>query len=159
VGVIFNREVEQALGALERTGTWMGVIVASFIALYVAVKLLQRQRLKALYRAKRISPEEVAAMLAAGQPLAILDARTELALLDDPRVLPFSHRVDSPEAAAVIAASFEGHTLVSFCTCPNEASAAVVARHLIGAGFRDVRVLAGGTVAIDALHPFALEAP
>jgi hypothetical protein len=39
-------------------------------------------------------------------------------------------------------------TIVTFCTCPNEASAAVLARQLIDAGYRHVRVLTGGNDAI-----------
>lgn len=156
IGMIFTREVDLAIAALERTGPWVVVVVASAIALWVVVKLLQRQRLKALYRAKRISPEEVAAMVARGHPMVILDARSELAFQDDPRMLPHSHRVPSPEGATVIARPFADRTIVSFCTCPNEASAAVIASHLIAAGFRDVRVLAGGAPAIDALYPYAL---
>ena len=40
--------------------------------------------------------------------------------------------------------SASGHEVIVYCACPNEASAAMVARQLMRAGFKRVRPLAGG---------------
>ena len=42
-------------------------------------------------------------------------------------------------------------TLITFCTCPNEASAAVLAEKLLKAGCSRVRVLTGGIDPLEAL--------
>ena len=42
-------------------------------------------------------------------------------------------------------------TIVTFCTCPNEASAALMAEQLIKAGYKRVRVLTGGKDALATL--------
>jgi rhodanese-related sulfurtransferase len=154
-GTIFGREVDRLLDTLETMGNRVTWWVVGAIALWVLVKAVQRQRLKRLYRARRIAADDVAEMLRADAPLVILDVRSELAWSDDPRALPRAVRVETPEMAASVAEDFRGHTLVSFCTCPNEASAAVVAQKLIAAGFGDVRILAGGTAALDLLAPLA----
>ena len=43
-------------------------------------------------------------------------------------------------------------TIITFCTCPNEASAALLAQRLIKAGYSSVRVLAGGEEALAELQ-------
>jgi len=48
-----------------------------------------------------------------------------------------------------------GHTIITFCTCPNEASAAMIAEQLLRAGHSRVRVLTGGQAALEALGRFA----
>lgn len=155
LGMIFSRELDRALTALEGGGIWALLVLAALLAVYVGIKAWQRARLRALYRTARISAAEVAALLEAGEPVVILDARSELAWLDDPRPLPASHRTASPDDALELATRFHAHTLISFCTCPNEAGAALLAQRLVGAGHRKVRVLAGGAQAIDALHRYA----
>jgi membrane protein DedA with SNARE-associated domain/rhodanese-related sulfurtransferase len=154
-GVIFGREVDRVLDMMERTGSHLPWVIVTLIAMWVAAKVWQRRRLRGLYRAKRIDAQEVAEWLRTDAPMMILDARSEIAWRDDPRPLPHAERVETPEMAVEIAARADGVTLVSFCTCPNEASAAVIAQRLIDAGFRDVRILAGGTEALDLLAPLA----
>ena len=44
-----------------------------------------------------------------------------------------------------------GRTIVTFCLCPNEASAALVAERLMRAGHHGVRVLSGGEEALAML--------
>jgi hypothetical protein len=151
MGVIFSREVDRVLDSLESMGSRVPWIFLALLAIYVGVKLWQRRRLRTLYRATRIGAQELTRRLAAGDDIVVLDARSELAWRDDPRRLPRSTRLDSLESAVSVAEAFRGKTLVSFCTCPNEASAAVVAQRLIAAGHRDVRVLAGGEEALEAL--------
>lgn len=155
LGMIFSRELDRALAALEDGGVWAVPVLAGLLGLYLGLKAWQRARLRALYRTARISAEEVASLLEAGEPIVILDARSELAWIDDPRPLPASHRTPSPDEALEIAARFRAHTLISFCTCPNEAGAALLAQRLVDAGHRKVRVLAGGPQAIEALHRYA----
>jgi hypothetical protein len=42
-------------------------------------------------------------------------------------------------------------TVITFCTCPSEASAALLAEQLIRSGYKRVRVLTGGSAALEAL--------
>src|SRR5258708_14736673 len=154
--MILSREIDMALGVLERSGPWMVAVVVLLLAIFIGGKDLERRRLPSLSRARRIQPAEVATLVEEGKPLVILDARSDLAWQDDPRALPKAMRVPSPEDAVAIAGRFSDHMLVAFCTCPSEASAAVLAHRLILAGYTDVRVLAGGTQAIALLHPLTL---
>ncbi len=151
VGMVFSREVNRVIEAMGAIGGWSLLALSALFALYLAGKLAHRRRLRNLYRLVRITPAEVAGLLADGEDLLLLDARSELALQADPRVLPRSIRADDRLALNRLPGDARDRTLVTFCTCPNEASAALLADRLIRAGFSRVRVLSGGTQALEVL--------
>ena len=64
---------------------------------------------------------------------------------------PRSIILNDPRAIEALPRELRDKTVVTFCTCPNEASAAFIADLLLKAGYRNVRVLTGGTDALDAL--------
>jgi len=155
-GAVFSREVDRVLQAMNWFGPRALAIVALLLGLYIAAKLMHRNALRRLHRLVRISPQELSALLAAGDPLVIVDARSEVARRSDPRLLPRAIVFDDACPVSGLSSELRGQTLVTFCTCPNEASAALLAEQLMKAGHRSVRVLTGGTEALDVL---AHEAP
>lgn len=150
-GAIFSREVTVLLDAMSWIGGGAFVLLAALLALYVAAKLLHRRRLVLLHRRVRISPDEIVQLLAEESDLVIVDARSALARAEDPRMLPRSIVLDDGTAIDMLATDSSDRTIVTFCTCPNEASAALLADKLIKAGAARVRVLTGGVEALDAL--------
>jgi rhodanese-related sulfurtransferase len=155
-GMIFSREVQRLLDLLAMIGGLSLGLVALAFALYVGVKVAYRVRLRRLYRLVRIAPHELAAMLAVDPQVMILDTRSRLARENDPRTLPNAIDFDESDVIAIPPPDSEGRTIVTFCTCPNEASAALLAERLLKAGHARVRVLTGGA---DALAAFAERAP
>ena len=152
-GMIFSREVNRLIEAMGTIGGWSLLLVSSLFALYIALKFAHRRRLRALYRLVRIAPDEVLQLLADDDDLLILDARTDLARREDPRSLPRSIAVRDDDVFGLLPPDALDRTIVTFCTCPNEASAAFLADRLIKAGYSKVRVLSGGTAALEALSP------
>jgi membrane protein DedA with SNARE-associated domain/rhodanese-related sulfurtransferase len=150
-GMIFSREVNRVLEAMGMIGGWSLVILGGLFALYVLAKAAHRMRLRNLYRAVRIEPEEMAALIAANRDLLILDARSSLARAADARTLPGSIQFDHDDRLERLPADARNRTIITFCTCPNEASAALLAQKLIRAGYESVRVLAGGEDALAKL--------
>ena len=67
--------------------------------------------------------------------------------------------LDERSALDVLPKGRRDQTIVTFCTCPNEASAALLAEQLIRAGFGRVRVLTGGADAIEFLSAYSEVAP
>jgi membrane protein DedA with SNARE-associated domain/rhodanese-related sulfurtransferase len=151
-GMIFSREVNRALAYMSAIGGWALVLIGALVAIYVGMKLLQRLRLKRLHRLVRISPAETAELLEEDPDLLIIDARTSLSRADDPRVLPRSVVLGNRTIVEVLPLEARGRTIVTFCTCPNEASAALLAEQLIQAGYRRVRILTGGPDALTTLN-------
>jgi membrane protein DedA with SNARE-associated domain/rhodanese-related sulfurtransferase len=150
-GVIFSREIARALVALSWIGGGSIAILLALLFIYIGAKLLHRHRLRRLHRLVRISPDEVAELLAEDPDLVILDARSALARSEDPRLLPRSILLDERRPVDVLPQGRRDQTIVTFCTCPNEASAALLAEQLIKAGYGRVRVLTGGASAIAML--------
>jgi len=150
-GMIFSREVNRLLGHMSVVGSWSLAIFAGLVALYVGMKLLHRRRLVRLHRLVRISPSEVSELLAKDPEALIVDARTTLARDGDPRELPRSVILGDRTAIEVLTLDARARTIVTFCTCPNEASAALLAEELLRAGFQRVRVLTGGEGALEVL--------
>lgn len=154
-GVIFSREITRLLDAMSWAGGGALAVLAALLALYVGAKFLHRRRLRRLHRLVRISPHEVAQLLAEDHDFVILDARSTLARSEDPRSLPRSIFLDQQQAIDVLPKGRPDQTIVTFCTCPNEASAALLAEQLIKAGYGRVRVLTGGTDAIAHLSAYS----
>jgi membrane protein DedA with SNARE-associated domain/rhodanese-related sulfurtransferase len=150
-GVIFSREIGRLLDAMNWVGGGALAVLLTLLSAYIGAKLLHRRRLRRLHRLVRISPVEVAALLSEDHDFVILDARSALARSEDPRTLPRSIVVVEGRAIDALASDRRDRTIITFCTCPNEASAALLAEQLINAGYRRVRVLTGGLDAIAAL--------
>jgi rhodanese-related sulfurtransferase len=151
-GMIFSREVNRVLDSMGVIGAWSLPIFAALIAAYVLAKLLRRRGLRRLHRLVRISPEEAAHLLAIEPDLLIVDARSALAREGDPRTLPRSILAGDGPLADALPADARSRTVITFCTCPSEASAALLAEELIKAGYDRVRVLTGGSAAFDVIE-------
>ena len=151
VGAIFSREIDRVLDTMDWIGGRALAILAGFFLAYVAAKLVHRRHLVRLHDLVRIAPHEVSRLLEAGHDFVILDARSEVARSSDSRSLPRSIPLQDPRAIESLPRELRDKTVVTFCTCPNEASAAFVADLLIKAGYRNVRVLTGGAQALDEL--------
>ena len=151
LGLAFSGQIEALMRILSEAGRSGLFVIAALVLAYVAWKWLRRWRLRRLYRAVRVSAQELCGLLLEEPDALILDARSELARLDDPRPLPRSVVINAPSDADLRALGLGQRTLITFCTCPNEASAAVLAHRLLRLGHQPVRVLAGGAEALDHL--------
>lgn len=155
IGMIFSREVYRALDWLGVVGGWSTAIVFGLLGLYLAAKIATRWRLQRLHRLVRISPAEAIELLQRESDLLFVDARSNVERESDQRRLPRAVAVGGKSVADAIPRDARGHTIITFCTCPNEASAAMLAEQLLRAGHLRVRVLTGGEAALEALRPFA----
>ncbi len=149
LGWIFRDAVNDVIAVLGQAGHWGLVALAVALALYLAVKVVRRQRLLRSLRMARLSVEELSDMLASGERPLIVDVRP-LAHQEQGRI-PGAVWIDSHAFDASLQASGlrdrTAQEVIVYCACPNEASAALVAKQLMSAGFKRVRPLRGG---IDA---------
>jgi membrane protein DedA with SNARE-associated domain/rhodanese-related sulfurtransferase len=146
IGMIFHDAVADVLAIFEQMGRIGLMVLLAAFALFLAHKWWQRQRFYRQLRMARISPQELLQLTQQNKPAVILDVRTELARAGGgiiPGALVWSDldrtraSLDVPHDVAVVV----------YCACPNDASAALVAKRLMAAGFSNVRPLHGG---IDA---------
>ncbi len=150
-GMIFSREVTRLLDSMSLVGGYAVVILGVLMIFYVSLKVVHRMSLARLHRLVRISPPEVAELLERDPGLVIIDARSEVARAEDPRELPRSVVLGIRSFEEVLPADARERIIVTFCTCPSEASAALLAERLLKSGYRQVRVLTGGAQALAVL--------
>jgi membrane protein DedA with SNARE-associated domain/rhodanese-related sulfurtransferase len=144
LGWIFSAAIADVLRVLEDMGRWGLLLLAIALVAFVAAKAWRRYLFHARLRMDRISVQALAGMLERGETPLVIDVRGQAATGREriPGAIVYSgqwpHDLPAPNDDAVV---------VVYCACPNEASAALVARQLAARGYARVRPLQGG---IDA---------
>jgi membrane protein DedA with SNARE-associated domain/rhodanese-related sulfurtransferase len=139
LGVLFHDAVDSVLLTLEQLGGYALLLLALAVALYIAVKWRNRRQFLTQIQMARLTPEELEALMREQTGLAILDVRTPEQRARTGWIPGSIH------AADIDALQLDpGTEVVVYCDCPNDASAAVVARRLKEKGYVKVRPLAGG---------------
>lgn len=145
LGWVFAAAVGDVLAVLAEMGRWGLMLLGALLAAFVAAKAWRRRQFLAQLRMDRISVQELAQMLQADERPLVLDVRSPQSQQEGriPGALAFDHE-DWP---ADLQARDADAMVIVYCACPNDASAALVAKKLMQRGFRRVRPLHGG---IDA---------
>lgn len=146
LGWVFRDAVNDVLEVFEQAGRWGLLTLLTVLALYLGVKALQRQRLIQTLRMSRVSVEELYDMIARDERPLIVDVRSRASQQEGRipgAVWIDSHAFDTSLDTPTLRDSTADEVIV-YCACPNEASAAMVAKKLMRAGFKRVRPLAGG---------------
>ena len=139
LGVIFNEAVEVVLAELEDLGNYAVLLLLAALVSFVIVKWSQRYRFQMKIRMARILPAELDALLTTGRPVTIVDARSV------ERRTREGHIPGSIDVTQLSELSVDPkNEIVVYCDCPNDASAALIARQLQAKGYSHVRPLAGG---------------
>jgi membrane protein DedA with SNARE-associated domain/rhodanese-related sulfurtransferase len=141
LGAVFHDAVGDVfteLAALGRTG---GLLVLAVLLGFVALKAWRRHQFFQLLRMNRITVQELSRLREEGVAVILIDARPSASRARDgviPGAIPFEELLQNAEQ------QLRGGEAVVYCACPNEATAARVARKLMSLGFHPVRPLAGG---------------
>ncbi len=143
-GMLFRSQIDKLLRHLDQFGGLAGLIIAGLLAGYIAFKWWERARFYRLLRMARISVAELYELIQTGAQPIIVDVRSHTAKSLEPRSIPGARHVPLQEVGRHIADLPRDRDIVLYCTCPNEASAARVAKILMNHGFKKVRPLHGG---------------
>ena len=156
IGAVLQKQIDALLPYVTRYGARTLLLAGVLLAAYVALRWWERQRFLAVLRMARISVGELYELIeAAGAPV-ILDVRSHSARSLEPRHIPNSVHVPPEAVEEQLKHLPRDREVVLYCTCPNEASAARVAKLLIKHGFQHVRPLQGGLDAwVAAGYPVA----
>jgi membrane protein DedA with SNARE-associated domain/rhodanese-related sulfurtransferase len=143
-GMLFKDQVGQAIALIERYGAMAGALVVALLALYIAVKWWERRRFYRALRLARITVEELRGLNERGKRPVVVDVRSAIAREADGRLIPGALTMDPAEIQSRLRELPKNREIVFYCSCPNEASAAQIAKQLIELGYTHVRPLAGG---------------
>ena len=143
-GAMLQRQIDALVPYVTRYAGSALLIAGVLLAGSVAFRWWERRRFHALLRMARISVDDLYALIeAAGAPV-ILDVRSHSARRLDPRVIPNALHVPPDAVGRHVEHLPRDREVILYCTCPNEASAANLARILVRHGFKRVRPLRGG---------------
>ncbi len=120
------------------------IVVAALLTIYVSYRWWRRRALMATLEKARISVDQLYALMN-DEPLPVIfDIRSPEKRMLDPFAIPGSMFADERDFAKIIASYDKSRKEVIYCSCPNEVSAAWMAKTLRTAGFKDVLPLTGG---------------
>ena len=145
LGSLFSSTVDDLLRVLEELGKWGVMLIAIALAVFILAKWWERRRfLKSLCMA-RISVDELYRLRKEGGAPVIVDVRSPLAQQEGR--IPGAVTIPDHEIATFVHDVPADGEVIVYCSCPNEVSAARVAKLLMQRGYHRVRPLSGG---IDA---------
>jgi membrane protein DedA with SNARE-associated domain/rhodanese-related sulfurtransferase len=143
-GMLFHREISQLIGHLEELGGIAIAVIGVLLGGYIASRWRQRRRFYNRLRMARITVDELHRLIGEGQQPVIVDLRTSLVRDQDTRFIPHALVMDFAETDQWLDQVPTDREIIFYCTCPNEAGAARVARKLMDLGYTHVRPLLGG---------------
>ncbi|MDR5829178.1 DedA family protein/thiosulfate sulfurtransferase GlpE [Caballeronia sp. LP006] len=144
VGVLFAAELEMVFAMISQLGRQAIMVVAVLLAVYVAYRWWRRRALMATLEKARISVDTLYTMMRDEPVPVIFDIRSPEKRMLDPFTIPGSVFADERELAKIIENYDKSRKIVIYCSCPNEVSAAWMAKTMRNAGFNDVVPLTGG---------------
>jgi rhodanese-related sulfurtransferase len=150
LGVIFHDAIATALSTLAELGALGAALVVSILVLYVLIKWVRRKLFVRQLRMNRITVSELRKLVDDDLKLVILDVRPKEVRVRD-GIIPGAIGGHAEDIDTIVRDYDRDAEIIIYCACPNEASAALAAKHLKGVGFRRIRPLLGGIDAwIDA---------
>lgn len=149
LGIVFHDSVEELLGWLETAGGTALAVLATLLALFIAVKYVERRRQRARMAVPRIDIAELMALIEGGHDPVIVDARSLTAQQLD-AAIPGALLFHACEPGQLMASIDRDRHVVVYCSCPNDVTAAEVAKQFLANGFHRARPLRGGLDAWNA---------
>ena len=130
--------------AAAHLGRPLGIVIAAALILYVAVKYAMRRRfLRHLLKA-RIEAIELKRRMDAGDPLVIVDLRTELDLETTPYKIPGARWIPPEMLRDPHRLIPKGSEIVFYCAEPREGTSARMALRLSSRGYKNLHPLRDG---------------
>ena len=143
IGYVFAGQIMGVLGMLERFGVDLIGAAVVATASYAGVRWLRRQLLLRHLRMARVGVDELAALLEAGAAPAIIDVRPLFQQQAEPVRIPGAKSIHDQD----VPLADRDHPIIVYCSCPDEASAAIKTLQMRKFGFANVRPLKGGLAA------------
>jgi membrane protein DedA with SNARE-associated domain/rhodanese-related sulfurtransferase len=144
LGVLFAPQLDMLFLMLHQLGTRAAIVIVVVLAFYIAYRWWRRRALLKTLESARISVDELYALMQAAESPVVFDIRSPEKRTIDPYVIPGAHFADERRLDDIASSYDRGTKIVIYCSCPNEISAAWMAKRLRELGFHDVLPLSGG---------------
>ena len=157
LGVWFHDSVDEVLDALDTMGGAALIGLTVLLALFVLYKYIERRNFRRSLPVERIEMHELRELIDRGQAPVIIDARS-LTAQQLEHAIPGAIDYLACAPGDLMASLDKDSHIVVYCSCPNDVTAAQVARQFLANGFHRARALHGGLDAWNA-HQAAPETP
>jgi membrane protein DedA with SNARE-associated domain/rhodanese-related sulfurtransferase len=144
VGRAFRTQVEWAMEWLAAFGRAGVLILAVMLAGWLLLKWVERRQFYRLLERSRISAPELKERLERGDPIVIVDLRSDLSYQGEGIKVAGAIWIPPDDFEARYREIPQGHPVVMYCNCPNEVTSARMARLLVEKGYHEVWPLLGG---------------
>ncbi|CAB3755630.1 DedA family protein/thiosulfate sulfurtransferase GlpE [Paraburkholderia humisilvae] len=144
LGALFAKQLDLLFAEASQLGKLTALIVVGLLLLYAGYRWTRRRALIKKLATARMSVDELYDLMLKKETPVLFDIRSEEKRKLDPFVIPGSKFADERQLNDILAAYPRTQKLVIYCSCPNEVSAAWMAKQLTDAGFSDVLPLRGG---------------
>lgn len=145
LGSLFSDAIDDLMMVLVEMGKWGISLVLFSLLVFIASKWWERHRFLKDLRMARISVEELNVLLTKGESPIILDTRASH--LREDGWIPGAQFITLETLDELKLTTQDNKPVILYCSCPNEITAAKIAKALMTRGYYNVRPLAGG---IDA---------
>jgi membrane protein DedA with SNARE-associated domain/rhodanese-related sulfurtransferase len=144
IGVMFAPQIDMLFAGASRLGRMTAVVIVVLLLLYTTYRWQRRRQLIKKLANARITVDDLYSAMANKPPPVIFDIRSAEKRKLDPFIIPGSLFADERQLDQILDKYPRDQKLVIYCSCPNEISAAWMAKKLAEAGFVDVLPLLGG---------------
>lgn len=142
-GALLKPQIDRFPPCLAELGGTAAGAVGLLLTGYIGFKWWERRRFPATLRMLRISVAELYQLMTAERAPLIIDVRSHTARHLQPSRIPGALLVPLDQIGVHLQTLPRDRDIVVYCSCPNEASAASVAKMLINHGITCVRPCTG----------------
>ncbi|WP_269503334.1 DedA family protein/thiosulfate sulfurtransferase GlpE [Burkholderia sp. IMCC1007] len=143
-GLVFYRQIDWLFAGASRLGRAVLLVIVALLAIYAGVRWMRRRALIRQLASARIGVDELERLLRDPVAPVVLDVRSPEHRKLDPFTIPGAQFADERHIEDIIARYPLSQKFVVYCSCPNEVTAALMAKRLLDAGFTDALPLRGG---------------
>ena len=143
VGAVFHNSVDDVLELFDTMGSTALMVLLVALAAFILYKYLERRRVRRASAVERIGMDELVSLIEQGASPLLIDARSTMAQQLE-AAIPGAVLFNACDAEVLLAAVDRDRHIVVYCNCPNDVTAAQVAKQLITNGFHRARPLHGG---------------
>jgi membrane protein DedA with SNARE-associated domain/rhodanese-related sulfurtransferase len=153
MGLIFQDAIADILLMLANIGKFGVLFVLAVLGLYLLARWWRRRTFIRRLGLDRITVDELQGLIREGHKPLILDVRPK-EIRRQEGIIPGALPARPEDIDRLVMNYSHDLEVVVYCACPNEVSAAIAAKHLKQAGFKNIRPLLGGIDAwVDAGQP------
>jgi membrane protein DedA with SNARE-associated domain/rhodanese-related sulfurtransferase len=149
VGAFFHSSIDSVLTTVSNLGSTALMVMLALLALFIAYKYVERKRFRQATQIERVSVDEIKQLLEQGHEPVLIDARSATAQMMEPAIPGALLFNGGTPGVDIVAIDKKRHVIV-YCSCPDDVTAAQVAKELKAHGFTLARPLRGGLDAWNA---------